>query len=481
MTDRIMTDGRTGIMTDRLTGGTARLDDVLGGGLPRDAISLVLGLPGSGKTILAQQCVFANATNERPALYLSTVSEPLEKILRYGQTLSFFDTTAVGRSVFYDGLGGILGDRGLAGMLEKVRDLIRIHQPGILVIDSFKALYPYANDAGEFRRFLYNFAGLLSAYPVTSLWIGEYGESEVAGAPECAVADTIIALDTTRTAERESRMLHVIKLRGGTYRSGKHAYRISADGIAVFPRLADPVATEDYALGGERVSSGIGALDDMLAEGYWPGAATLVAGPTGIGKTLMGMHFVFNGARRKEHGIIATLQENPTQLERTAQAFGWSLTDDNVTLLYRSPVDLYLDEWVYELLHAVETTGATRVLIDSLGDLQAASADTTRFREYTYSLIHRFSRRGVGLMMTYEVPELFGLTRLTEYGASHLADNVVLLQYRDIESTVARTITVLKTRASHHDPRVQEFQITDDGIVLVKPMPPTTPGRLQQP
>lgn len=453
-------------MTDRLTSGTARLDTVLGGGLPQDAISLVIGLPGSGKTILAQQSVFANATPDRPALYLSTVSEPLEKILRFGETLAFFDATAVGTSVIYDGLAEVLGDGGLSGMLDKVKDLIRTHRPGMLVIDSFKALRPYAEDAGDFRRFLYHLAAMLSAYPVTSLWIGEYGEDEVAAAPECAVADAIIALDTTRTAEREARWLHVMKLRGGSYRSGEHAYRISSDGIAVFPRLADPREDGDYELGRERVSSGIGAIDDMLADGYWPGATTLVAGPTGIGKTLMGLHFVFNGARAGEHGLIATLQENPTQVERTARSFGWSLTDDNVTLLYRSPVDLYLDEWVYELLETVESTGATRVLIDSLGDLQSASSDLTRFREYTYSLMHRFSRRGVSMMMTYEVPDLFGLGQLTEDGSSHLADNVVLLQYQDAEAAVARTITVLKTRASDHDPRVREFRITGDGIVL---------------
>jgi circadian clock protein KaiC len=456
-------------MNDRLTSGTAKLDAVLGGGLPRDAISLITGLPGSGKTILAQQCAFANAVPGRPAIYLSTVSEPLEKMLRYGQSLSFFDATVIGTSLFYDDLGRVLSDTGLAGVLERVRDLIRTHQPGIIVIDSFKALHPYATDAGEFRRFLHELSGMLSAYPVTSLWIGEYEEAEIATAPEFAVVDAIIALGTSRTAERESRRLHVLKLRGGTYRSGKHAYRISADGLAVFPRLADPGEPEDYALSRTRVSSGIDAIDDMLGEGYWPGAATLVAGPTGIGKTLMGMHFVFRGSRQGERGIIATLQENPTQLERMARAFGWSLAEDKVVLIYRSPVDLHLDEWVHELLDLVETTGATRVLIDSLSDLQAASPDLTRFREYAYSLVHRFSRRGVSLIMTYEIPDLFGVGKLTEYGVSHLSDNVVLLQYRDVESTIARTITVLKTRASRHDPRVREFEITTDGIVLAKP------------
>jgi circadian clock protein KaiC len=234
----------------------------------------------------------------------------------------------------------------------------------------------------------------------------------------------------------------------------------------VFPRLADPADISDYDLGTTRLRSGVQALDDMLDRGYWPGASTLLAGPTGVGKTVIGLHFVFDGARHDEHGLIATMQEDPAQLERIVQQFGWSLADDHVTLMYRSPIDLYLDQWVHELLQVIETTGATRVLIDSFGDLQAASPDATRFREYVYSLVHRCSRRGVSLMMTYEVPELIGLTRLSEASVSHLADNVVLLQYRDLDKTVSRTITVLKTRASHHDTQPRAFQITTDGITI---------------
>src|SRR4051812_19374478 len=123
--------------------------------------------------------------------------------------------------------------------------------------------------------------------------------------------------------------------------------------------------------------------------------------------------------------------------------------------MYRSPVDLPPDAGGDEVVRCIAKTGAARGFVDSLTDPQNASPDLTRFREYSYSLVQRFSRLGVSLMMTYEVPELFGLRALTQYGASHLADNVVLLQYRDIDSTIARTITILKTRASHHDPRVQ--------------------------
>jgi circadian clock protein KaiC len=455
------------MMTERTTSGTQSLDAVLGGGLPRDGIILVIGLPGCGKTILAQQCVFANASPERPALYLSTVSEPLDKILRYGQTLSFFDPTAVGRSVLYENLDSVLHEHGLVGILDRVRNLIRERRPGVIVIDSFKALHPYAESSSDFRRVLHDLAGMLSAYPVTSLWVGEYGLDEIATAPEFAVADAIIALGSLRAGERTSRGLQVLKLRGGEFLGGTHGYRLSAEGLIVFPRLADLPDISGYDLGTTRLRSGVQALDDMLDQGYWPGASTLLAGPTGVGKTVIGLHFVFHGVRNGEPGLIATMQEDPAQLERIVRQFGWSLANDHVTLMYRSPIDLYLDQWVHELLHAIDTTGATRVLIDSFGDLQAASPDPTRFREYVYSLVHRCSRRGVSLMMTYEVPELFGLTRLSDESVSHLADNVVLLQYRSLDHSISRALTVLKTRASHHAPEAREFQITTDGITII--------------
>lgn len=460
-------------MTDRIPTGAAQLDTVLGGGLPRHAICLVVGPPGSGKTIFAQQTVYANAHPERPAVYLSTVSEPLEKMLRFGQELSFFDTDAVGTRVIYEDLGGALNDHGLDGIVDRVRALLRERRPGLVVIDSFKAIRPYAAGDAEFRRFLHRLTGLLSAFPVTSLWVGEYEPEEITTAPEFAVADAIISFTSRRTAERSTRLLQVLKLRGGDFLSGGHGYRLSADGIAAYPRFADVDGSVPYTLPTGRRSSGIPALDDMLADGYWPGASTLIAGPTGAGKTLMGLHFIFNGAAHGEPGLIATLQENPTQLERIVQGFGWSLRDDNVTLMHRMPVDVYVDQWVHDLLDTAESTGARRVLIDSLGDLRAASTDDLSFREYVYSLLHRFSRRGVSLMMTFEVPELSGLTTLTEYGASHLADNVVVLQYAGFdEDVVSRTVTVLKTRASAHDQHVRRFEITPNGIVLHDP-----PGR----
>jgi circadian clock protein KaiC len=230
--------------------------------------------------------------------------------------------------------------------------------------------------------------------------------------------------------------------------------------------MADPVELDRYDRAQERMSSGVPALDAMLSDGYYRGASTLLAGPSGVGKTLLALHFIFAGARRGETGLIATFQENPTQLERILKGFSWSLDDPGVELMYRSPVDLYLDEWVYDLLDTVHRTGATRVAIDSLGDLAASSGDELRFREYIYSLLQRCARANISVVMTQEVPDLFGVTRLSEYGISHLSDNVILLQFLRGDSRLKRALTILKSRGSAHDPFTRQYEITTDGVIL---------------
>lgn len=460
-------------MTNRLSSGSDRLDAVFGGGLPRNSIVLICGRPGSGKTILAQQYVFHNATADRPALYLSTVSEPLDKILRFGQSLDFFDPAALGTKVIYEDLGQTLNEDGLTGALALITELLKRHRPALIVIDSFRALHTYAPHPEGFRSFLHELAARLSVLPMTSFWVGEYNGADTSDEPEFAVADAIVSLGTDREADRDRRVLSVGKLRGSGSLSGKHAYRLSSAGLDCFPRMADPVEFDRSGGSHERMSTGVPALDAMVSDGFYRAASTLVAGPSGIGKTLLALHFIFTGAQRGETGVIATFQENPAQLERILNGFSWSLNDPGIELMYRTPVDLYLDEWVYDLLDTIHRTGATRIAIDSLGDLRAAAGDEIRFREYIYSLLQRCARADISVIMTQEVSELFGVSHLSEYGISHLSDNVILLQFLRGDSQLKRALTVLKSRGSAHDPSTRHYEITADGIIIGKPFDPS--------
>ncbi len=457
---------------NRLRSGHEPLDEVLRGGLPGNGISVIMGLPGTGKTIVAQQYAFTNATADRPVVYFSTVSEPLEKIIRFGQTLSFFDASAVGKSVFYSDLGQIAGKDGLAGVAEQVAADLRDRRPGLIIIDSFKALRAFADSDADFRRFLHQLAGRLTAYPAASLWIGEYDAPDVAVLPEFAVADAIVDLTTVRTDQRDMRYLKIRKLRGSGFLSGGHAYRLGADGLHLFPRLADVPAQAAYLLGDQRITSGVAELDEMLDGGLWPGASTMVAGPAGSGKTMLGLHFTFGGLARGEPAVIATLQEHPTQLKRMIRSLGWPEDDPRVAIMYRSPVDIYIDEWVHELLGIVDRVGATRVLLDSLIDLRMAAPDETRFKEFVYSLTQRFSRQGTSLLVTYELADLFSTRSLSDNAVSHLSDNVIMLNYYKANGSINRSISVIKSRASGHDPAMRQFTIDEKGITVGDVVPP---------
>ena len=453
---------------DRLRSGHQPLDEVLGGGLPGNGISIIMGLPGTGKTIIAEQYTFHNSRPDRPAVYFSTLSEPLEKIVRFGQALEFFDAAAIGRSVFYEDLGQVAGRGGLAGVGDHVAAVLKGRRPGLVVIDSFKALHALADGDAGFRQFLHQLAGRLSAFPAASLWVGEYESAEAATSPEFAVADAIIELAAVPLGQREHRFLHIRKLRGSGFLSGQHGYRLTTEGLRLFPRLADVPAADGYTLGDKRITSGIAALDEMLSGGLWPGSATMIAGPSGSGKTIMGLHFIYGGALRGEPGVIATLQENSTQLARMLGGLGWPLTHPAVEVMYRSPVDIHIDEWVHDLLHAVEQAQARRVVIDSLMDLQMAAVDDTRFREFMYSLIQRFSRQGISLLITYETPDLLGAGRLSQFAVSHLADNAIALAHNRDNDAGSRSLAIVKTRASNHDPFMRQFSIGPEGISLAE-------------
>jgi circadian clock protein KaiC len=455
-------------VNERLPSGSARLDEILDGGLLKNAINLIVGVPGSGKTILSQQFAFKNATTDRPTLYLSTLSEPMDHILRFGEGFSFFDREAISSGrVVYEDLGPVLGEHGLDDVLAAIEGYLKKVRPAIVVIDSFRAFHAFAKDEGEFRRFLYGLTRRLVVSATTSLWNAPYGRSQAVEAAEFAVADAIVALDIKQVGEREMRTLQVLKLRGSNFRSGQHAYRITADGFKVFPRLADSLNSSEYELSTSHAPTGIAALDELLGEGgYWSGSTTLVAGPSGIGKTLMGLHFLYHGAEMGEPGIMATFQENRSQLARVVNSFGWSIDDPKVRILSSSVVAMNIDEWVYQLLDLVEETSARRIVIDSLPDVQAAAADPVRFREWMFSLAQRCTRNGISLMMIVEVADLFKLPRISEEGISHLADNVVLLQYVQEGPELARALTVLKTRAMRHRPMVHRYDITDKGFEL---------------
>jgi circadian clock protein KaiC len=233
----------------------------------------------------------------------------------------------------------------------------------------------------------------------------------------------------------------------------------------VYPRLVSPMLFgAGYHTGDERLTTGIGGLDEMIESGWLRGTTTLVRGPSGAGKTLLGLHFLREGIRHGERGLLVTFQENPTQLARICRSLGWKADETPncgaLDVMYSSPVELQIDSIVGEIFRRIDESKIKRIVVDALGDLINASRDVLRFRDYAYALTQRFARQGVTAMLLVEVARADASPEVMP-----MVDNVVLLE-TVLDGDMQRTIRISKTRGSGHDARRFPLRIGSDGIVV---------------
>lgn len=454
---------------ERLTTGSEGFDRILGGGLPIRSVNVIAGEPGAGKTLFALQMLFHLAKQGKKCLYFTTLSEPSIKLISYMQQFSFFDEALVEERVIFADLGAVLRGKGVDAMLTEITNRVESEEPAVVVIDSFKALREILGDSRTIRTFVYDLAVHTAGWGATSLFVGEYTEAEIANFSEFAIADGIIRFTNRRHELTTVREVELLKLRGADYVAGCHFFEIGPDGLTFFPRVRSPVHVPAESISAaERVSTGVGGLDALLGGGLPRASATIVQGGTGTGKTLLGLQFLLEGARRGEAGIQFTLEETADQLRGTAEGFGWGLADYErrglVTLSYISPVELSTDTFLDRARQQVEQRGARRAVLDSLTSLAFGAPSDRRFKELVYSLTKHFRALGVTLNANMETPDLLGTSQLSGYGISFAADNVIQLKYVEVDGDLERGISVLKARGVRHATEVRKLTISPTGI-----------------
>ena len=452
---------------NRLPTGAEGLDYILGGGLPAGSLVIVGGPPGSGKTILAQQICFANATAERRALYYTTWSEPHDKLVRHLEGFSFFDADALGERIEFLHLADLMTPDG--GGLDAIADEVLRQsfekRPAVIVIDSSKALHDVV-EPEALRRAIYDLASRVAHSDAVLILVGEYSLEDARSQPEFAVADGILQLQNEACGPIDRRWLRVLKLRGGETSNGQHSFQITPDGVELFPRLESTVPKRVATATG-RAGFGDERLDAAIGGGIPRGDATLLLGPSGVGKTLLALSFLNAGLEQGERCLHLSFQESEPQVHEKAVSAGWDwskYSDDQLVIRQIPPVELDLDE-VGAVVRAELARGdVRRVVVDSLAELAFAARDTERLPAYVWALGGFVRAAGGTSVFTNEIAALGQSGGLA--GLSFLFNNVFFLRYLELNSELARGLSVLKMRQSDHEKGLRAFTIDERGLTF---------------
>jgi circadian clock protein KaiC len=459
----------------KLPSGVPGLDDVLGGGLPEYSFNLIVGGPGGGKTTLAHQIMFANASPERPALFISVLGEPPLKMLRYQQQYSFFDAAKIPGSVRFLHLGLDVLDGGLEKVLEKVVSEVKATSPKLVLVDSFRAVIRKSMQEGQMdlQHFVQRLSLHLTSWEATTFLIGEYDAQEAECNPIFTVADGILWLSQATSRNSIVRKVQVVKMRGQGQIPGLHTVKISDAGLRVYPRLPNPdqPATTTPSGTQDRRKTGIRGFDEMLGGGIPAGYSVMVVGPSGSGKTILSTQFIREGVAQGEPGVIAVFEKRPEEYLTTApnaRELNQLVKDGMLRMLYLRPLDLSVDETMEEISAAVHAIGAKRVAIDSLSGLELALAPSFRedFRESLYRMVGALVRLGVTVVMTAELVDSYTELRLSPHGISFLTDAIILQRYVEMRGELRRLMVVAKMRGFDHKKELRLYDIGPKGIVM---------------
>ncbi len=452
--------------------GVQGLDTILRGGLLEGGMYIVMGDPGTGKTILSNQIAFHHAGRGGRVFYVTLLAETHARMLAHLAEFSFFDSNAVSRNLNYVSAYNVLAKDGLEGLLEHLRNIVQKEQATLLVLDGLLSVEQFAESVLAYKRFLHGLQLYTNTFNCTTLLTTTVSPDARRG-PEHSIVDGHVILRDSNRPNGALRTLEVPKLRGSASLRGRHAFEITDNGLVAYPRL-DVIfrprasATETAF---ERRPFGVQAIDDMLNGGLSSASSTVVIGSPGTGKTLLGMQFLSEGARRGERGLVFHFYEGPTELTEKSERAGIQVRSfvesGMLHLSWRPPVGLLLDAVAQSLFEALEKSGATRLFIDGFDAFRTALDADDRLIVFFSALANELFYRGVTTIFSSETENVVGIVaRLPTAGISAMAENLLMMRYEELHGRQHRILSVVKLRESGYENAVRELHISDDGFSL---------------
>lgn len=458
--------------------GIAGLDEILTGGVPRRNVILVEGAIGVGKTTMGVEFVYRGASQfgEPGVIVVFEVSPDkiIRDALKFGWNLQELERNNQLRIVFTtrDVLRQEL-QQADSVLLEQAANIgaRRIFIDGV-------ARLAGANGAPESRSAFHVLTEGLQRENLTAILAVEasvLNGSSGPSLPEESIADTVIRLRMEDNLRAVNRSIEIVKSRGQNYQMGRHTFRIvDGRGIQVYRRVQAPRRpSRDRAAAFDpttRVSTGIPGLDKLVNGGYFIGSTTVMVGISGVGKSVMGLQYIAEGAKRGERGLMLSLDEQVPQILRNASSIGLDLQADidrgMAHLEYDAPQEIEVDVHFHHIEQLVEKFKPKRVVIDSLSTYASNLGTEGRvFRDFFHALVALMKEHQIAAVYNHENPEMLGMASMMGgFPLSSLVDNILLLNWVELGDVFRLGLTVAKMRANPVDRSTHECEIDGKGM-----------------
>lgn len=459
--------------------GIARLDDLLGDGIPRGSSVLVAGVAGTGKTMLSLEFVYRGAAMGEKGIVFS-FEETVERLRASAQGLGWDLDRELERGmieIVFIPQPEILIEEHLEMMRERI-DAIGARR---VAVDSLSVFLHKLRDPQVAREKTFQIASLVQNAQAVGFFATDipYGTNQISrfGVEETVVDGVILVSSTTEGMERQ-RYLEVYKLRNTAHLKGRHDMMIGKGGITVFPRYdAPPMPPRvKLELPSTRLLSGTPGFDALIGGGLFEGSITFLAGSAGIGKSTLALQFILEGARQQEPGVFVSLEESEEQVRRIAASLDLPLETalDNgaVELICLGGERVRPNQVLAMLTDRIRAKQAQRLVVDGASHFLNERLEPAEHRRLIDGLVARFKGLGVTGILTFEANTLQASGTVTDRGVSPIADNLVMLRYRETGEGLRPTVTVVKTRGSAHDFRTHDLAMGMGGIRLASSRAP---------
>ncbi len=464
----------TSTPTSRLSTGVEGLDEILYGGCLPGRAYLLRGGPGSGKTTLGLHILAKGAARGESTLFI-TLGEAVEQIranaAQIGIDLTnvhFLDlspnATAFTLMESYDIFSPAEVER--EPITKKIIEEVQRLQPQRVFLDSITQFRYLSNDAFQFHKQVLSFLRFLSEQHATAFLTSE-GSNDAPDDDLQFMSDGVFTL----AASAEGRMISVSKFRGSSFRPGNHTARLTEKGMQVFPHLL--LNHQKLTQETESISFGVPALDELLHGGLERGTVSIITGPSGVGKTTLGLQFMKEAAGRGEHSLVYLFDEREETLLQRCEAVNIPVRAmiERGTLFIKQvePLEFSPDEFAYMVRQDVAAQGAQIVMIDSVAGYRL-SVRGNDLVPHLHALSKYLQTLGIAVLLINEVESITGDFRVTEMGISYMGDNIIFLRYLEIRGEMHKAIGVLKKRLTDFEKTLREIEITRYGIKVGRPL-----------